>query len=387
MEMSNGNWPGDILIEILLKLPVKSIIRFKSVAKTWDHMFQNPSFVSQHFSISQKKSKRLLVCNWEGDIDEGIKDIVMRLFVDEALVSHHNCRQQLPPHFAAMNVFFYICADNGMFCLLDGRSSMFTLWNPATREFRNLPECNQIFPPKTYRYLVPTLGFGLDPFSNDYKVVCVWDYMYKDTNITGRDYTFYKMSTDSWRVLKEEEVPFSVDLIIRPSMSNACVNGVYYWLAFYRMPRPGRAMFVDNKVLAFHLGSEVFELIESPLSETSEILGQLLLLHDRISICDTEYNNIHRRSNNVWVLNDEGQWTKVLKIEPVLEYRKLFGFWKNSKVLLESFSWELFVYDLESQEFKKLGTEKDRYYLKVFTYEESLSSVNNKVSRLTTDVK
>ncbi|XVF83902.1 hypothetical protein PTKIN_Ptkin16aG0531300 [Pterospermum kingtungense] len=360
--MSNGNWPGDILIEILLILPVKSIIRFKSVAKIWNHLFQNPSFVSQHLSISKKKSK-YLVCNWdnlEWDIGKH-EDIVIRSFVDEILVSFHDLCQQLPPHLAPINVFLNVCVDNGLFCLLDCRNFVLTLWNPATRELRNLPECNQSFPPKTYIFVVPPLGFGLDPLSNDYKVIYLRNYTDLDAKINRRHYAIYKLSTDSWRVLKEEEeVPFSVDLVIRPSMSNACVNGVYYWLAFHRMPRPGLAGFIDNKVVAFHLGSEVFQLIESPLSETSEILGQLLLLHDRISICDTDWHIHRQRSYNVWVLNDEGQWTKVLKIEPVLEFRKMFGFCKNSKVFIESSSEELLVYDLESHEFKEMGIQSEK---------------------------
>ncbi|XVF83901.1 hypothetical protein PTKIN_Ptkin16aG0531200 [Pterospermum kingtungense] len=315
--MSNGDCPVDILIEILLKLPVKSILRFKSVAKTWNHLFENPSFVSQHHSIS-KKSKLLVFCVW-GNRAWPIRSISIRSFVDGDLVSYHDLGQQLPSDFAPMNYSFDICIDNGLFCLLDRRNSVLTLWNPATREFRNLPECNLSFPIKRYAYLAPTLGFGLDPFSNDYK----------------------KMSTDSWRVLKEEEVRFSPDLDICRNISNACVNGVYYWLA----PR---------KVVAFHLGSEDFELIESPLSEPRE-KGQLLILHDRISIWDTEFDVGRNRSNEVWVLNDEGQWTKVLKIEPVLEIRRLIGFCTNSKVLVESLRRGLSVYDFESHEFKDLG--------------------------------
>ncbi|XVF83904.1 hypothetical protein PTKIN_Ptkin16aG0531500 [Pterospermum kingtungense] len=282
-------------------------------AKTWNHLFQNLSFVSQHLSISKNKSKRLLVCNWEWEFGERNKDIVIRSFVDEALVSYHDLRQKLPSHFVDMNNFFDIRVDNGFFCLLDSRNFVFTLWNPATREFRNLPECNQRFPPETYTYLTPTLGFGLDPLSNDYKVICIREYTDFDADIVGRHYAIYKMSKDSWRVLKEEEVPFSPDLAIRGNTSNASVSGVYYWLAYYRRCRRGLARF---KVVAFHLGSENFQLIESPLSETSES-GQLLLLHNRMSICDTELHFNRQRSYDVWVLNDEGQWTKVLKIEPV----------------------------------------------------------------------
>ncbi|XVF83900.1 hypothetical protein PTKIN_Ptkin16aG0531000 [Pterospermum kingtungense] len=244
------------------------------------------------------------------------------------------------------------------------------------KKFRNLPDCTQGLPQKSFKYLAPSIGFGLDPLSNDYKLIYMRNYTDLHTDVLGRHYAIYKMSTDSWRVLKEEEVPFSVYLVIRPNISNACVNGVYYWLA-HRRPRPG---FFDHKVVVFHLGSEVFQLIESPLSESSRI-GHLLLLHDRISVCDTDRRR--KRSNDIWVLNDDGQWTKVLKIElPILQVENMFGFWRDSKVLLQYFSGELLVYDLKSQEFKEFGiqSKKAGYYLQVFTYEESLSTINNKVS-------
>ncbi|XVF83899.1 hypothetical protein PTKIN_Ptkin16aG0530900 [Pterospermum kingtungense] len=373
--MSNGDWAEDTLIEILLKLPVKSIVRFKSVAKAWNHLFQNPNFVSQHHGVSKKKSKHLVVYNMDILVSRTPKhkDISIRSFVDEALVSYHDLGQQLPPHFAAMNDYFDICIDNGLFCLFDSHNSVLALWNPATREFRNLPECNLSFSRKTCSYLTPNLGFGLDPCSNDYKVIYMRHYVDFDKNLTGRHYAIYKMSTDSWRVLKEEEVPFSLDLVIRGDISKACVNGVYYWFANWQ-----------SKVLAFHLGSEAFELIESPLSEQNGS-GELLILHDRISVWDAQFGIDRKRSNEVWMLNNEGQWTKVLKIElPVLQAKWMFGFWKvYSKVLVESVWGELLVYDLESHEFKKLGiqTKNPGYIFQVFTYEESLFSINNKVSR------
>ena len=66
----------------------------------------------------------------------------MRLFCSQTLVSYRDLRQQLPYHFADKHVFhFYI--DNGLFCLCDPYEYRICLWNPATREFRILPECNQ----------------------------------------------------------------------------------------------------------------------------------------------------------------------------------------------------------------------------------------------------
>ncbi|XVF46362.1 hypothetical protein PTKIN_Ptkin03bG0021000 [Pterospermum kingtungense] len=309
----DGRWPSDILIEILMKLPVKSIIRFKCVAKTWCRLFQNPSFISQHFDIS-KKNKRLVVYHRDNN------NVVIRLFVDQALVFFHDL--QPPSHFASID-FFEFCVDNGLFCLLDPLNSVLALWNPATREFKILPECNQNILSKVST-LAENFGFGLDPLSNDYKVVYIREYLDSETNMREPNkYAIYNMSSDSWREFKE-------------TMNN-----------------------------------EVFQLIDSPFPKRG---GRLLPLHGRIAIWDTDLLEDIEISNEVWLLDDDGRhWTKVLKIEiPVLQVKKLFGFWKNGKVLVESATAELLLYDLEKEEVQtRVGGEF--YY--VHTYEESLVAI------------
>ncbi|KAE8683268.1 hypothetical protein F3Y22_tig00111213pilonHSYRG00626 [Hibiscus syriacus] len=93
----------------------------------------------------------------------------MRFFVDRDLVDYRDMHGQLPPHFVNMFVFTF-CVGGGLICLLDWTNSRITLSNPAAREFKILPECNEDIPDKSYTF-AHTLGFGLDPLSNDYKVV------------------------------------------------------------------------------------------------------------------------------------------------------------------------------------------------------------------------
>ncbi|XVF46364.1 hypothetical protein PTKIN_Ptkin03bG0021200 [Pterospermum kingtungense] len=354
----NGNWPSDMLTEILLKLPVKSIIRFKCVAKTWCYLFQNPSFISQHLSFN-KKSKRLVVYHRDGDKD----NVVIRLFVDQALVFFHDLH--LPSPFASID-FFYFCVDNGLFCLLDPSNSVLALWNPATREFKILPKCTQNIPSKIYT-IADTLGFGLDLLSNDYKVVYIRWYQDLEKGMGApTHYAIYSISSDSWRIFKDEDVEFLRDYYVCDNSNNACVNGVYYWQTFKSNIDHG-----SFKVLAFNLSTEVFQLIDSPFSGSG---GHLLPLHDRIAIWDTDLLTYKEISNEVWVLNDDGHhWTKVLKIEiPVLQVQKMFGFWKNGKVLVESVTGELLLYDLEKEEVQtRVGVD----FLFVCTYEESLVAI------------
>ncbi|XVF46359.1 hypothetical protein PTKIN_Ptkin03bG0020700 [Pterospermum kingtungense] len=364
----DGSWPSDILTEILLKLPVKSIIRFKCVAQTWCHLFRNPRFISQHLSIS-KKNKRLVVYHLTGNND----NFVMRLFVHQALVFYHDLH--LPSHFASIDFLeFYV--DNGLFCLHDPQNSVLALWNPATREFKILPECNQNIRPNESTYFVGTLGFGLDPLSNDYKVVYIQKYLDSQTDIEEpAHYAIYSMSSGSWREFKDEDVEFLRDYEVCGNNNNACLNGVYYWHTYKYINSSFNFVF---KVLAFDLSTEVFQLIDSPFPERC---GHLLPLHDRIAIWDTDSVVDMEISNEVWVLNDDGRhWAKVLKIEiAVLQVHKMFGFWKNGKVLVESVTGQLVLYDLEKEEAKEvcIHNREGGNLLFVHTYEESLIAIGN----------
>ncbi|XP_022764298.1 uncharacterized protein LOC111309528 [Durio zibethinus] len=146
-------------------------------------------------------------------------------------------------------------------------------------------------------------------------------------------YAVYRMSTDSWSVLKEEDV---------------------------------------QKILAFYLSTEVFQLMESSCPKSS---GKLIPLNDRISFWDTEMRDKSDKSNEVWVLNEDGQWTKLMKIKPIFEVERMFGFWINGKVFVESGSGQLLLYDLENEEFSELGIkvkEGGEDLLQVYSYEESL---------------
>ncbi|KAK8671652.1 hypothetical protein V6N13_038240 [Hibiscus sabdariffa] len=273
-------------------------------------------------------------------------------------------RRQLPPHFVNRFVFNF-CVEGGLVCLFDRTNSRITLSNPATREFRVLPECNESIPHRAYTFS-HTLGFGLDPLSNDYKVVHIRTYMDEDSNMQGPDhYAVYKMNTDSWRVIRHENPWMFECLGVCPNESNACANGVYYWLT-------------DYKILAFHLGNEQFRLMDSPCGKS---FGRLLPVHDRISFWDTERMDRGARTNEVWILNDEWRWTKVLKIEqPSQDFKRMFGFWEDGKVLAESVTGEFLLYDLETRDCHQLGV-KTRVrgdLLQVYTYVESLVHIRRR---------
>ncbi|KAK8514663.1 hypothetical protein V6N12_057560 [Hibiscus sabdariffa] len=347
---SNAQWPDDLATSILLRFSVKSIIRFKYVLTTWRCFFDNPSFVSQHFCISKKKQRILVEYT-----DEYDDNFVLRMFHDTTLTTFDDWF----PQFQALG--------NGSFCVHDGL----------------LCVCDMTF--RIRRYLEIT-GFGSDPILNEYKVIFFVQNLkpHKTPLLPSMRGAVYKMSTDSWRELKRKELELVEEKSFHDS-TNACVNGVYYWVVSDY--DSCRARKYEYDVVAFDIRKEVLQLIEWPhIPDTQQnTWGDLVIIPniDRISLWISDsYTDSHTSNHDLWVLSEQGKcWTKLLTIGPLLEVHKLFGFWNmgkgNVKIFVQFTNRQLHLYDQQTHKFidTRLRHKLNGYGFDIYTYEESLVTI------------
>ncbi|KAH0633762.1 hypothetical protein KY285_036517 [Solanum tuberosum] len=108
--MANTNdFPTDITINILLNLPKKSLVRFKSVCKSWRSLIEDHQFTKHHYYLNQ------IIKAFKTERDHSIDDTI----IDPPSV----ISDQLALKFINSNI-------NGVFLLVVPLPDKIVFWNP-----------------------------------------------------------------------------------------------------------------------------------------------------------------------------------------------------------------------------------------------------------------
>ncbi|CAH8313003.1 unnamed protein product [Eruca vesicaria subsp. sativa] len=158
--------PFDLIIEILTRLPPKSLMKFKSVSSIWSSFICSKYFINRYLKASSSsprlymwlcfdnKKKLLLSSSSSPDLDVST---MSSFVVDQDLTI---------PAIEGYSVS-HVC--RGLMCFTNGTNAQ--IYNTTTRQLVVLPdieESNIIAKDHKIRYHI-----GHDPVHDQYKVVCV----------------------------------------------------------------------------------------------------------------------------------------------------------------------------------------------------------------------
>lgn len=153
--------PDEMMLEVLLRLPVKSILRFRAVCRAWAALFSSKDFCSLHMAISKvvRPAPKLLMavsptarlnstamysCSLSGSRDDLLFTVDTARRNSMGIVTPSPC-----------------C---GLTLLYDDAAPAYYVCNAATRAITRLP------PHRTPKYR-STAGLGFDARTREYKVV------------------------------------------------------------------------------------------------------------------------------------------------------------------------------------------------------------------------
>ncbi|KAI3908164.1 hypothetical protein MKW98_029465 [Papaver atlanticum] len=252
-----------IKFEILSRLPVKSLMRFKCVSKTWLSLIQeDPYFVDLHFERSKARPALLLVIPLpQTDPDNPFR--ISNELVLTASLSRDRSKAEI---YSILNTQAFSCAEirgpvNGLVCFIDRLRSNVHVYNISTREVTCV---RSTFMPKVcfsfgwtnwYGYEI-----GFDPVSKKHKVLCVCrKNQQPGQNHFGDQHIYCEVLTvgdNAWRRI--DKVPPCDFSFFGP----VYVNGfIYYCTSKFLSGNwdNGDAVFV-----AFDVGNEKFRVITIP---------------------------------------------------------------------------------------------------------------------------
>ncbi|EEE69828.1 hypothetical protein OsJ_29581 [Oryza sativa Japonica Group] len=236
--------PDDVIFDILLRLPSKSLIRFKSVCKAWHAIISNPCFISAHLECSKQKPSIFMVPGvYEKQNNGENTSFLMGLYQYQGgNIMEQIHVQDFPQGIGTWSRPIHC---NGML-LISTMNHEMIVCNPSTREIVSLPKGSYNL------HAGPRAGFGFDPHSNKYKVARFFYQRDDDTSELVCKFEVLTLGTNLWRQTEDPPYPIS-------GLTPVHVKGAIYWMVNTPLcPDP------PNAFLRFCLTNEKFSLLQYP---------------------------------------------------------------------------------------------------------------------------
>nr|XP_023892015.1 F-box/kelch-repeat protein At3g23880-like [Quercus suber] len=350
--------PHDIVLNILAYLPVKSVLRFRCVSKTWDSSITTPSFISAHLNLNKNNNNLAYLINFSPTGSRFNNTI-------PSFIGGYDPTFNRISEYAVPSVFsssYYHTADscNGLVCFTQHghgdyptNTGAIYLWNPSIRKLKSLPGFSQT------QYLRFFTGFAYQSNTNDYKVVKI-SQMPADHNGIKTEAEVYTLSSNSWRRV---EISLANTVLGVPvNLTATFVSGALHWLGHVF---EGESLFM---ILSFDVNNDKFGEIALPHVQQQQLLPQgvmakinrLMVFKGKLAFITLgylrfedanleEYNDFMSshtpHSCFIWVMGDRGELLVIKEHNPESNNER-----RRSTVV---------SLDLETSHEKDLGFQKD----------------------------
>ncbi|KAM7506391.1 hypothetical protein LguiA_016851 [Lonicera macranthoides] len=212
MTLDYHHLPAELLTEILTRLPVKTLLICTSVSKSWYSLITSPLFITAHQLNNRNNPASLLLLRDELNkktqcsLHYGIDTFEEFVALD------------LPDITKETRFIGIACICNGLVCLYDLDKYIVALWNPFLKKSIILPKPRAVRQSGAFYHI----GFGIDPISNDYKIVRLTNtIIFLDAVLellTPLEVELFELSTSTWRNINVGDYPYVISRVNQPAL-------------------------------------------------------------------------------------------------------------------------------------------------------------------------
>ncbi|KAK3007350.1 hypothetical protein RJ639_016834 [Escallonia herrerae] len=316
----------ELIIDILSRLPVKSLLRFRSVSKPWYALIDGPDFIKMHLKQSIINSTSLL------------------LATKGALYSYPFA---LIEQSDSLNSPFEICPPHKIDCVVSFCNGLLLLtthvgiclFNPWTRKCRPLPVMIYFGLP------LKLFGLGFDSISDDYKVIAILQYKTRCLTIV------YSLKPNSWRMARD--CPYYLP---RERIFSVYVKGALHMALRRNFDEDSTCV-----IAAFDVGAEKFRLVPQPEFSDKNVLDMNVVV---LGGCLCVVVACRKRRVEIWVMKEYGiteSWANLTSVALMfdesnvrLQLNPLAYSRSGDQVLQNHNNTRLHWYDLVKREFRNV---------------------------------
>nr|XP_017217798.1 PREDICTED: F-box protein CPR30-like isoform X2 [Daucus carota subsp. sativus] len=353
------SFPHQMIDQVLCRLPVKPLLRFRCVSKGWCSLIDSNAFVKKHLETA-------LECNTGCGliINDDAGKIYLADFdsLDDGSSAIAEISDSLKSILSGAEFFG---AAKGLVCVAKEEMNEIVLFNPATRKARKLPSALPEFPRSFHSVETSICGFGYDHVNDDYKVVKIAECQIQ---FRGFMVIVYSLKSNSWTRVRN--VPSNVVFYLKWGVF---ASGAVHWLG---SKNPGHGL---ETIVGFDLGLERFtEIPFPPLNKKYITMNYRSLGPFGESLCILD--NYPDFSSDVWLMKEygvENPWYRAFRFKQPspLEFwgpRPLALSKSRKNVLLEVDHAKLMWYDPTRKTVKKVRIRGIPNSFYTYLYTESL---------------
>ncbi|KAK1428599.1 hypothetical protein QVD17_17438 [Tagetes erecta] len=359
----SDNIPFEMQVEIMKKLPVKSLIQFRSVSKSWKHLIDSSNFITD-YTRQHTHTQHLLIA--------GIGyELKYMLVADDDTFPQHKLHLTFP---LLENMLKYPCllgCSYGLLCLVtkgvNGSMCRAVVLNPCIRK-SVIVDVSHV---EDTRYSA-VVGFGVCRETRDPKLVKV-TYIEREVDVERIDCIPRQVevftlsggaSRSSYGNLPRKSICFRPYQVV--------TDGILYFLALDR-----NSIHEFHMIVSFDLTSEAFREISLPCSLAYGFPNGLSMSKLRESLVVIQ---IAKEDNSqisvVWMMEDgvPESFTKLFTINTDTPNVKVMGFRKNGELIVQFFEndCKLVVYEAYSRHIDNLRIDGTGFSYGVYPYRETL---------------